>query len=537
VRKKICFYIPLLCWILLLTSCARPGSPSGGPEDKKPPQVVAEKSDANFQTNFKPKEINLEFSEYIELRNAFKQVVISPPTDYLLQVKSRGKKVQVIFDEREMLKDDVTYQINFGDAIVDYTANNALKNYSFVFATGDIIDSLSIKGNIIDDYTGEPEKDITIMLYDKLDDSIVYKEKPFYFTKSDGQGNFQLNNLRSDTFKIFALMDGNLNYIYDSPLEKIAYLDSLIFLNDTISYNISLRAFNELQDQKINEVLDKETGIIKTVLERPFEEINFTLSDTTKSINAYTWRDSFFIEYSPVNDSTFYLYAEPDTFKISPRSKNKSTLEVYKTKPELGDVIHPASKVQLFFNRSLIEVTDTLIILQDTSGNAINTTLEIEDGILSISALFLDTTDYILFLYPEAVKSYNKRITDTLNYNIRAGLAEQFGNITVNTRNLNPENQYLFSLMSGQQKLEQYISGADTTDITFTQLKAGTYTLEVLEDRNENKTWDPQHYLRKEKSEKIIEKKLEQLREGWDLNIDFDGSTFEQNRQDETEGG
>ena len=501
--------------------------------DDKAPYIIEEKSDANFQTNFSPKQINLEFSEYIELRSAFKQVVISPPTEYLMQVKSRGKKVQINFNEKEVLKDDVTYQINFGNSIVDYTAGNELKNYAFVFATGDELDSLSISGNIIDDYTGKPEKDITVMLYDKLEDSIVYKEKPFYFTKTDNNGNFQLKNLRSDTFKIFALKDGNLNYIFDSPLEKIAYIDSLIYLEDTVSYELSLRAFNELQDQRINETLGKEPGIIKTLLERPKEKIRYELSDTLLNEVGYAWRDSFFIEYTPVSDSTFFLYTEIDTFKIAPRSKNKSTLQIYNTKPSLTKPFHPKGELKFLFNRSIMAYTDSLIVVQDTSGSTISRDINVLGGLLSISGNLKDTTDYTLTIFPGAIQSFNKVNLDTINYDFKTGMPEQYGEIIIDTRNLKEENQYLFTLTSGQNTYESYISGTDTTAIVFTKLDAGDYTLEVLEDRNGNETWDPQHYIRKEKSERIITKKLEKLREGWDLNIDFDGNSFEQQKDQE----
>ena len=41
---------------------------------------------------------------------------------------------------------------------------------------------------------------------------------------SGDSGVFSINNLKSDTFKIFALKDGNYNLLFDLPTEEIAFL-------------------------------------------------------------------------------------------------------------------------------------------------------------------------------------------------------------------------------------------------------------------------------------------------------------------------
>jgi len=109
---------------MLLYSCARPANPNGGPEDEDPPVLLSEGSTPNYQTRFNEREIVLEFDEYISLSNASKQIVISPPFVNFLKYTVRGKKLLIEFPEGEDLREDATYQINFGEAIKDFTAGN-----------------------------------------------------------------------------------------------------------------------------------------------------------------------------------------------------------------------------------------------------------------------------------------------------------------------------------------------------------------------------------------------------------------------------
>lgn len=61
-------------------SCARVGAPVGGEKDKTPPKVIASKPDSlakNVPTSLK--ELRIDFDEYVTLKDASKQLVISPP--------------------------------------------------------------------------------------------------------------------------------------------------------------------------------------------------------------------------------------------------------------------------------------------------------------------------------------------------------------------------------------------------------------------------------------------------------------------------
>ena len=102
---------------------------------------------------------------------------------------------------------NTTYTLNFGKSIVDLNENNELKNFSYVFSTGPTLDSLSISGNLTNSLTGEAEIESTVFIIPLSRDSLFGKKRPAIFTLTDSSGNFKLNNLRKDTYKIYALKE------------------------------------------------------------------------------------------------------------------------------------------------------------------------------------------------------------------------------------------------------------------------------------------------------------------------------------------
>jgi len=193
-----------------------------------PPKVM-ESFPQNYSKNFDQKKIEIVFDEFIVLDNVNQELVISPPLPDRTDVRLKNKSILIEMENE--LRDSTTYTLNFGQAIKDNNEGNLLENFEFVFSTGDYLDSLSVYGQLLNAIDNKPPEDpVSIMLYDHLYDSVVYKEKPVYIGKTDKNGYFALNNLRPDTFKVFALKDVNFNSLFDLPNEEIAFLDSLIYL-------------------------------------------------------------------------------------------------------------------------------------------------------------------------------------------------------------------------------------------------------------------------------------------------------------------
>ncbi len=223
--NKYFFYVGLLLFVaVLFFSCAQVGSLTGGLKDSIPPRML--KSMPKYKSaNFDKDKITLTFDEYVQFKDIDQQFIVSPVVSKKPEYTIKQKSVVVKF--KSPLKDSTTYTLDFGNSVVDNNEGNALKNFQFVFSTGSVVDSFSLKGNILDAFTALPPKDVVIQLYEKFDTLTPIKEQPSYVSKSDTSGNFSINNIRKANYHIFALKDVNSNYKYDQPNEQIAFIDSV----------------------------------------------------------------------------------------------------------------------------------------------------------------------------------------------------------------------------------------------------------------------------------------------------------------------
>ena len=123
----------LLLSLYYLLGCANQGQLSGGKKDTRPPAVDTLKSTPNYQTNFKKQTIKLVFDEWVQLKDVFNQVVVSPPLQEKFNVSLKKKTVSFKFNENEVLRENATYTINFGDCVQDLTERNPAQDLRFVF--------------------------------------------------------------------------------------------------------------------------------------------------------------------------------------------------------------------------------------------------------------------------------------------------------------------------------------------------------------------------------------------------------------------
>ena len=70
----------LIIILVFLSSCAKRGTPDGGPLDENPPEIVRE-IPKNNSIYFNDEKIRIFFDEYIKLEKLNSQLVVSPPID------------------------------------------------------------------------------------------------------------------------------------------------------------------------------------------------------------------------------------------------------------------------------------------------------------------------------------------------------------------------------------------------------------------------------------------------------------------------
>ena len=215
----------MLLMAVLLVACASIGQPDGGPYDEEPPVLVKATPELNA-TGVTGNDIELLFDENVKLQNAFEKVVISPPQSQMPVIKSNGKRVTV--ELIDTLVPNITYSIDFGDAIVDNNEGNPYENFTYVFSTGDAVDTLAISGVVLNAEDLEPIKGAVVGLHSSLDDS-AFTSKPFErVSRTDSRGRFSIKGIASGTYRVYALTDANQNNYFDQKSEKVAFMDATV---------------------------------------------------------------------------------------------------------------------------------------------------------------------------------------------------------------------------------------------------------------------------------------------------------------------
>ena len=218
-------WIALVSVIIAMYACASMGTPDGGPEDYDPPKFVRSTPEPNA-INYNKKKVTIEFDEFIKLEKASEKVIISPPQAEAPEVRASGKRVIVQF--QDSIKQDITYTIDFGDAIVDNNANNPLGQFAFAFSTGNTVDTMAVSGTVLNAENLEPIKGIQVGLHKNLNDSAFVKLPFDRISRTDSRGRFTIRGVAPGEYRIYALMDGNQNFFFDSKTEQVAWSDSLI---------------------------------------------------------------------------------------------------------------------------------------------------------------------------------------------------------------------------------------------------------------------------------------------------------------------
>jgi hypothetical protein len=516
--------------IVFVQGCASTGSPSGGPRDVTPPRMDSIRSAQNRQINFRPRQLDFFFDEFIEVRDPIKEVLVSPPLTYIPQVKHRGKKVTFAFDEKEVLRENATYTINFGESVVDFHEGNKLSNFSYVFATGPALDSMTLKGKIIDALTAEPDQEMVVFLYDNLNDSVVAKEKPFYFARPDKTGNFEFQNVKSDTFRLLAIKDENINYKYDLPTEKIALYDSIIILNDSAKYDITLISSLPVPKLKILSYETKTYGKINILYNTrppsppvciiPQKEVIFSSEIIQDSVNVY---------YETALDS-FSVYIYNDTLNIKPKSKQdfmkKSRFQMIST--NAGMKVLPSDSLVFNYNFPLklnpsknITVSDTIGQLED-----VKITTSADKKSIIIRYPWVAGEEYQVSIDSNTIQSFYGHAGDSIGADIKILKPDQTAAISFTFSDLDSTATYIINIQKEKYLVYsmKVVSKAQAT-LNLTGLVPDRYNVEMFQDVNDNGVWDPGNYWTKTQPEAYKFFKGETVRENKQTDINLSWKT------------
>jgi len=519
-------YLPILL-LLLLGSCANIQRPSGGERDVTPPAVDSSRSTANLQTNFQKQDIDLTFDEWVVLEDVFNQVIVSPPLEYQPEITLRGRTVTFAFDDRERLRENATYTINFGEAVKDLTEKNPAEDLRYVFSTGPQLDSLRLRGRIVDARSGEAQEGFLFMLYDNTADSVVRTQRPFYFGRSDAQGAFSIQNIRPGTYKAFALKDGNLNYLYDQQSERIGFPGELLGIGPDSSLQLTIRSFQEAPAWRlINNEIDRY-GLVNAILSRSDGTVQVTASSDIPQLQSAYREDTLKIWYHPAPKAAWSLYLKKDSVL-----QDTINVRAYESVPELRvrpqrkqlASHNPTKPLRLSFQDPLSSADSSLIQLQLDSSiqQSIRVTIDSTDRRqLTLRSNWVADSSYQLLLLPGALTNLYGGKNDSISYRFTTQAQDQLGTILFTLTELDSTQRYFLQfLQGGETEVASYrISDLDQFTTTLRSIQPGNYSIALTVDRNDNGRWDTGDYRQRRQAERYYTRQLEALRPNWDLEV------------------
>ncbi|MGV0995301.1 Ig-like domain-containing protein [Empedobacter falsenii] len=511
----------LMLTILTVISCARQGSPTGGPKDETPPVFLKADPDTlatNVDLNLQEATIN--FDEYILLKEYSKNVVVSPSFQIppIVTPQALAKKyISIKF--QEPLLPNTTYSFNFGDAIQDFNENNKLSNFQYVFSTGSFIDSLKVTGRVNSSYDFKLPEKILVGLY-KVDstykDSIILQKKPYYIARANDKGEYQLNYLASGKYKLIAFEDKVENVMYDYGKERLAFHNEPIELNANQQINLNL--FNQKPAYRKPEASFKQEGLIvfkttgatddvtitpvgkefKTAYIQKFprqDSINFWFNPKVDTIVGRSAKLNFKVQHKDQIDEVSALYSKSNT----ERKLEFKAINDQKLAPNKPFKIQANAPIKSLDLSKIYVFKDTVSIPFKVSIDTVNAQ--------NLNFAFEKNLDekFEVNIYPNALTDVLGEKNDTLAYPIKMGTRGDFGHLKLTLQNT-PSKPFILQFLKTDKDftvIEEIYNPANKNYFEFNFIEPGEYLFRLLVDENENGKWDTGDYLSGKQPEPI----------------------------------
>lgn len=543
-----------LLWLFalsVLVSCARVGSPVGGNKDTIPPKMIGSNIDTTrINVPRDIKELRIDFDEYITLKDVSKNLIISPPIKYSKIIPSSTGNKYLQIQWKDTLQANTTYNFNFGNSVVDLNEGNALPYFNFAFSTGSKIDDLYISGTVADALGNEKnsegkEKNLVVGLY-QVKDTMDYRQKPYYITKADPDGYFELNYLTPGKYRIIGFDDENSNSIYDTGKESVAFQKTPIVLDSSIS-GVKLRIYPSKKLVKYKEMAVAPGGVamvfegnpdkvvVKAVGEKPAD---YKVTHKPKSDSARIWFDA-------TKENIGLTVSENLKFSYDTGAK-QDTMSVFYKKPAKDDMtianpfsnkLAPETDFRFSSNYIINKIQpENWKLESDSISQSFTARIsELDSTQVIIKSTFVPGKKYQLTVPKNTVLSFYSRLSESVRFDFQAMKADEFGSFTAHLVNA-PSQKFWIQLLNDKNETE-YQQYGNQTLIKFTNIRPGSYKLRILVDNNENGYWDSADFATETLSEdaflfrkagdKDIMSKIN-IRPMWEINENWDLTKEEQ---------
>ncbi len=507
---------------------------TGGPKDIDAPVLIKAEPE-NMTINFKANKIRLYFDEYVKLKDVQDQLIVSPPLKYTPEVTPQGgaqKYVEIKI--KDTLKENTTYTLNFGRSIQDNNEGNPINFLTYVFSTGDYIDSLEISGVVKDAFNKKADAFISVMLYEidsAYTDSTLYKTPPNYITNTlDSTVIFTLKNLKEGKYALFAMKDEAKNNIFDQNSDKIAFIKDTITIPTDSIYLLTL--FKEIPDYSVtvprfaakNRILFGYYGDDEDI------EINLltVLPDTVQTkILKERKKDTLNFWFTPFEaDSIVFTVTNEklkviDTFTVKSRKVGIDSLR-----------LEPNQNGSLSFNEPFHIAVNTPIVKIDTvkmqlmNKDSTKVVFKVDFDVIANKVDFgfniEPNENYRLSLLPDAITDFFDQTNDTINYNLSTQSFADYGNLRLRIAGDQVAYPLIVQLTDEQGETKIEIYATEPKVFEFNNIEPSKYMVRVIFDANENRKWDTGSFLKNIQPEKVsYYPELIEVRANWELEQTF----------------
>tara|TARA_B100001741_G_scaffold85732_1_gene69855 strand:+ start:603 stop:2333 length:1731 start_codon:yes stop_codon:yes gene_type:complete len=539
----------LLLYISFSLGCAQVRPLTGGEKDTIPPNII-NSLPVEFSTNINPDVFFFEFDELVDASKLKEKLIISPYYDGSFDVKAKKNTISISFDSA--FNKNTTYIFSFADGVVDVTEQNPSIRSKYVFSTGGVIDSSYVSGVVRDPLKNEPIKDALVGLYSEKDSLDLFHKKPIYFSSTNEDGLFKIDNVKKGRYSVYAFNDENKNFQAEFKKEKFGFVDSEVEVGESLE-KIYIPLFNEdLTPLKLLRARERgsfvEVVFNKDILEYNVccdERIVFGLTDNNiltlyqktpindsllikiKATDLYknNLLDSFYVSF---NNEIKYEHNLKTSLDLNTQNIDDTVGFTFKTNVPLLDyninhiavkkdtinlpvrfVKYKSKKVNnnTITGKLYVESDSVVKYIKDLKEKIIADSLSYKnDSVYRVVSNYYkkqNTSNFDLEIKKGSLYTFNKDSVDAITKELKVRGTEYYGSLAGNLSVNTDDKNYIVELIN-ENFSETIINNKSGLDFEFKNIPPGKYLLRVIEDENNNNKWDYFSVKNKKKSERII---------------------------------
>lgn len=512
---------------LLVASCAQVGIISGGDRDQFAPKPVAENIfPLNETTNFNSNSVVIPFDEYFNLVNPIQNIRIVPPH---ATIEALVKNKTLTLSWRDTLESNTTYAIYLNNAVKDLNEGNDTI-IQYVFSTGPILDTLSYSVVVVDAWSGLPNDECVVALYELQSSKLVSLAQPT-------NGVAKLNYLRKGEYRAVAFQDEN-NDLNLQDYEQLGFPDrGTIAVEDNFFDSIPFRVFKPKKKPEITTLTFIPPCSFIVAANYPLvsdSHINEPFGSPRQNISLYI--DSVlqtpFEQHSFSDDSLMFYFDKPEqnsvevvynyesySDTVNYRFKLKEREAKIVIKPEYSGTFAPSKNISFSLNSPIESVDhDKISIVNPLDSTQI---IEFETKFLNSTFQLVfdrEKTENVLVSFEKGAIKTKFGDSEEAKAPIKLKSSNDYGALNVNVSGYKDS---IIVILLQKNKPVKIVNITDTSNIVeFTELVPGDYTFKVIRDANGNGKWDVGEYATLTQPEAVdfYSKKIK-VRAGWTIDV------------------